>query len=52
MKQEQSKTSGRPERKRYAPPRILSRERLEAVAFVCVGPASKTAGACSMTINS
>ncbi|HPE71577.1 MAG: hypothetical protein KDI73_11655 [Candidatus Competibacteraceae bacterium] len=35
-------TAAKPTKKTYAPPRILSRERLEAVAGVCSGGTSKT----------
>lgn len=37
-------------RKRYAPPRILSREPLEAMAAICrpTPPAKANAGACPM----
>jgi hypothetical protein len=35
-------TADKPAKKPYEPPRILSRERLEAVAGVCSGGTSKT----------
>ena len=37
---------GKQEKRPYAPPRILSRERLEAIAGTCTGTGKTNAGLC------
>lgn len=45
-KQPEPGTKPKPRRRPYTPPAILSREPLEAVAAVCIGPGAKANLAC------
>jgi hypothetical protein len=49
-RQRRPESDGPAERKPYSPPRILSREPLEAMAAICrpTPPAKANAGACPM----
>ena len=49
----QTEPTGAPRKKVYEPPRILSREALEAIASVCQGGGAKTnTGSCPRVVRS